>query len=204
MPQKPLARALRRHLKPGYCPQNAAKARGKGAARDLEGAYCLTSLSETRRKSPGKHLAGGQRTCCWAPRMQQKPVARAPRGIWRQPTAARDLEAGYRLTLLSEATRKAPRMPQKPLARALRRHLKPGYCPQNAAKARGKGAARDLEGAYCLTSLSETRRKSPGKRLAGGQRTCCWARLLPPECSKSPWQGRREGFGGSLLPNVAF
>ena len=25
------------------------------------------------------------------------------------------------------------------------RHLKPGYCPQNAAKARGKGAARDLE-----------------------------------------------------------
>ena len=148
MPQKPLARALRRHLKPGYCPQNAATACGKGAARDLE--------------------------------------------------------AGYRLTLLSEATRKAPRMPQKPLARALRRHLKPGYCPQNAAKARGKGAARDLEGAYCLTSLSETRRKSPGKRLAGGQRTCCWARLLPPECSKSPWQGRREGFGGSLLPNVAF
>ena len=30
------------------------------------------------------------------------------------------------------------------------------------------------------------------------------ARLLPPECSNSLWQGRREGFGGRLLPNVAF
>ena len=51
----------------------------------------------------------------------------------------------------------------------------PVYCPQNAAKAFGKGAAEAFE-----------------------------AMLLPPECSNSLWQGRREGFGGRLLPNVAF
>ena len=42
-------------------------------------------------------------------------------------------------------------------------------------------------------SLSETRRKSPGKRPAGGQRTCCWAA-----------KGRREGFKGSLGRREGF
>ena len=35
------------------------------------------------------------------------------------------------------------------------------------------GRRGGLRAAYCLTLLSETRRKSPGKRPAGGQRTCC-------------------------------
>ena len=132
-------------------------------------------------------------------------------------------------------------MPQKPLARALRRHLKPGYCPQNAATACGKGAARDLEAGYCLTLLSEEKRPEcckslgrrrreafearllppecskslwqgpardlwQGRRAAKGRRRrgAFEARLLPPECSSSLWQGRREGFGGRLVPNVAF
>ena len=34
------------------------------------------------------------------------------------------------------------------------------------------GRRGGLRAAYCLTLLSETRRKSPGKRPAGGQRTC--------------------------------
>ena len=38
----------------------------KGAGRVLKAASCLTSLSETRRKSPRKRPAGGHRTCCWA------------------------------------------------------------------------------------------------------------------------------------------
>ena len=38
----------------------------KGAGKGLRPAYCLTLLSETRRKSPAKRPAGGQRTCCWA------------------------------------------------------------------------------------------------------------------------------------------
>ena len=37
------------------------------------------------------------------------------------------------------------------------------------------GAGEGLRAAYCLTLLSETRRKSPGKRPAGGERTCCLA-----------------------------
>ena len=73
-----------------------------------------------------------------------------------------------------------------------------------------------LRAAYCLTLLSETRRKSPGKRPAGGQRTCCLAAkgamkgLKAAQGGKSPGkrpaggQGRREAFNGSLLPNVAF
>ena len=36
-----------------------------------------------------------------------------------------------------------------------------------------QGAGEHLRAAYCLTLLSETRRKSPGKRPAGGQKTCC-------------------------------
>ena len=34
----------------------------QGAGKGLRPAYCLTLLSETRRKSPGKRPAGGQRT----------------------------------------------------------------------------------------------------------------------------------------------
>ena len=58
-----------------------------------------------------------------------------------------------------------------------------------------KGAGRRLRPAYCLTLLSETRRKSPGKRPAGGQRTCCWA-------AKGAGQGLRaaEGAGRRLRP----
>ena len=82
-----------------------------------------------------------------------------------------------------------------------------------AAQSAGGGG---LRAAYCLTLLSETRRKSPGKRPAGGQRTCCLAAkgamkgLKAAQGGKSPGkrpaggQGRREAFNGSLLPNVAF
>ena len=55
--------------------------------------------------------------------------------------AARDLEAGYRLTFLSEATRKAlGKRPdcRKASGEGAAGQLKPGYCPQNAAKAFGK------------------------------------------------------------------
>ena len=149
-----------RQLKPGYCPQNAAKAFGKGAARHLEASKWLTllsDLSEATRKALGKRSE-----CC------------------------------------------------KRLRRRRREALKPGYCPQNAATACGKGAARHLEAGKCLTLLSEATRKAPGKRPE-----CCKsllrrrcgafeARLLPPECSNSLWQGRREALGGRQVPNVAF
>ena len=159
-----------------------------------------------------------------APRMQQQPVARAPRGSCSQATAqnaatacgkgaARHLEAGKCLTLPSEATRKALGKRSeccKSLRRRRRGHLKPGYCPQNAATARGKGAARDLEAGKCLTLLSEATRKALGKRpeccksLRRRRREAVEARLLPPECSNSLWQGRREAFGGKQVANVAF
>ena len=45
----------------------------------------ITLLTETRRKSPGKHPAGGQRTCCWATKRTGK-----------------GLRAAYCLALLSE------------------------------------------------------------------------------------------------------
>ena len=138
MQQKPVARASRgiwrqataqrRFLKPLEKPlesaQNAAKASGEAAARQLKPGYCPQNAATACGKG-----------------------------------AARDLEAGYCLTSLSETTRKAlgkrpecRKMPQKPPAKAPRgiwrcsqnaakacgeaaaRHLKPGYCPQNAAK----------------------------------------------------------------------
>ena len=71
--------------------------RGKGAARDLEAGYCLTLRSEATRKDSWKAPRMPQKPPAKAPRgswsqatasrMQQKPVARAPRGIWRQATA---------------------------------------------------------------------------------------------------------------------
>ena len=77
--------------------------------------------------------------------------------------------------------------------------------PKGAGKGvrAAKGAGKRLRAAYCLTLLSETRRKSPGKRPAGGQRTCCWAAKGRREGFKGSL-GRREAFKGSLLPNVAF
>ena len=77
--------------------------------------------------------------------------------------------------------------------------------PKGAGKGlrAAKGAGKRLRAAYCLTLLSETRRKSPGKRPAGGQRTCCWAAKGRREGFKGSL-GRREGFKASLLPNVAF
>jgi len=82
-------------------------------------------------------------------------------------------------------------MPQKPKAagKGAAKHLKPSYCPQNAATACGKGAARDLEAGYCLTSLSETRRKSPGKRLAG-------FRKAPGRWPKDMLLGRKDAGKG--------
>ena len=124
-----------------------------------------------------------------------------------------DLEAGYCLTSLSEATRKAlGKRPEcrKSLRRRRRGAVEARRLPPECRTACGKGAARDLEAAYCLTLRSEATRKALGKRqeyrksLRRRRREAVEARLLPPECSKSLWQGRREGFGGRLLPNVAF
>ena len=133
MPQKPPAKAPRGSWSQGYCPQNAATACGKGAARDLEAGYCLTSLSEATRKALGK-----------------------------RPECRKSLRRRRR--------------------EAVEARL---YCSQNAAKACGKGAARDLEAGYCLTSLSEATRKALGKR---------------PECRKSLRRRRRGGVEARLLP----
>ena len=219
------------HLKPGYCYQNAAKACGKGAARHLEAGKCLTLLSEAIRKALGKRPEG-----CKSLRRRRRQAVDArllppecSNSLWQgqlQPGycpqnaatacgkgAARHLEAGKCLILLSEATRKAlGKRPEccKSLRRRRRGHLKPGYCPQNAATARGKGAARDLEAGKCLTLLSEATREALGKRpeccksLRRRRREAVEARLLPPECSNSLWQGRREAFGGKQVANVAF
>ena len=73
----------------------------KGAGRRLGAAYCLTLLSETKRKSPGKRPAGGQRTCCWA-------AKGAGKGLRAAYGAGRRLGAAYCLTLLSETRRKSP------------------------------------------------------------------------------------------------
>ena len=124
-----------------------------------------------------------------------------------------DLEAGYCLTSLSEATRKAlGKRPEcrKSLRRRRRGAVEARRLPPECRTACGKGAARDLEAGYCLTLRSEATRKALGKRpeyrksLWRRRREAFEARLLPPECSNSLWQGRREGFGGRLLPNVAF
>ena len=91
----------------------------QGAGEHLRAAYCLTSLSETRRKSSG--------------------ISRKAPGRW-----PKDM-------LLGRQGRKGA---MKGLKAA-------------------QGAGEHLRAAYCLTLLSETRRKSPGKRPAGGQKTCC-------------------------------
>ena len=57
--------------------------------------------------------------------MPQKSPARALRDIWSQASAERRF--------------------LKPLEKLLESQLKPGYCPQNAAKASGKGAAGHLK-----------------------------------------------------------
>ena len=180
---------------------------------DLEAGYCLTSLSEATRKGLGKRpecrksLRRRRRGAVEARRLPPECRTACGKG------AARDLEAGYCLTLRSEATRKAlGKRPEyrKSLRRRRRGAVEARLLLQNAATACGKGAARDLEAGYCLTSLSEATRKALGKRpeyrksLRRRRRGAVEARLLLPECSNSLWQGRREGFGGRLLPNVAF
>ena len=74
--------------------------------------------------------------------MPQKPLARAPRGIWRQASAQRCfLEP---LEKILESVENAAKASGEGAAK----HLKAAYCPQNAqnaAEAFGKGAARDLE-----------------------------------------------------------
>ena len=95
----------------------------QGAGEHLRAAYCLTSLSETRRKSSG---------------ISKKAPGRWPKDM-----------------LLGRQGRNEGRQG---------RHE--GF--------KGSSGRRGLlRAAYCLTSLSETRRKSPGKRPAGGQKTCC-------------------------------
>ena len=96
----------------------------QGAGEQLRAAYCLTLLSETRRKSSG--------------------ISRKAPGRW-----PKDMLLG-RQGRLSETAKGAMK----------------GF---KAAQ----GAGEHLRAAYCLTLLSETRRKSPGKRPAGGQKTCC-------------------------------
>ena len=142
-----------RQLKPGYCPQNAATACGKGAARHLKPRYCLTLLSEGTRKALGKH-----------------PDCRK-----------RQLEPGY-----------CPQNAATACGKGAARHLKPGYCltllsegTRGTRKALGKRPE-------CCKSLRRRRREAVE------------ARLLPPECSNSLWQGRSEAFEARLLPNVAF
>ena len=200
---KSLRRRRREALKPGYCPQNAATACGKGAARHLEAGKCLTLLSEATRKALGKRpecckslprrrrrmafearllppekllesaqnaakasgegAAGRSQAKCsksWQGRREAFGGCECCKGKMQQKPA-RHLEAGKCLTLLSEATRKAlGKRPEccKSLRRR-RRGAKPGYCPQNAATACGKGAARHLEAGKCLTLLSEALEK---------------------------------------------
>ena len=72
-----------------------------GAGEGLRAAYCLTLLSETRRKSPGKRPAGGERTCCLAAKGAMK-------GLKAGQGAGEGLRAAYCLTLLSETRRKSP------------------------------------------------------------------------------------------------
>ena len=65
----------------------------QGAGEGLRAACCLTLLSETRRKSPGKRPAGGQRTCCLA-------ANGAMKGLKAAQGAGEGLTAAYCLTLL--------------------------------------------------------------------------------------------------------
>ena len=63
---------------------------------DLEAGYCLTTLSEATRKllesaqnaaKASGEGAAGQLKPGDCPQNAEQPVARAPRGIWRQATA---------------------------------------------------------------------------------------------------------------------
>ena len=78
------------HQRDARAHRGAARARKRKKHR-LGHAQHRTLLSETRRKSPGKRPAGGQRTCCWAAK-----------------SVGRRLGAAYCLTLLSETGRKSP------------------------------------------------------------------------------------------------
>ena len=57
-----------------------------------------------------------------------------------------------------------------------------------------------LQKAPLGTSLPSNVSQRPCQRLFEAVE----ARLLPPECRKSLWQGRCETFEGKLVPNVAF
>ena len=60
-----------------------------------------------------------------------------------------------------------------------------------------QGAGEGLRPAYCLTLLSETRRKSPGKRPAGGERTCCLA-------AKGAMKGLKAASGAGERLRAAY
>ena len=128
--------------------------------------------------------------------------------------AARDLEAGYCLTSLSEATRKA--LGKRPECRkSLRRRrreaaearLLPPECSNSLWQGRREGfGGRLLPNVAFWSRLEKLLESAPNAAKASGEGA---ARQLkpgycPPEWSKSLWQGRREEFGGRLLPNVAF
>ena len=84
---------------PGKRPAGGQRTRwwaAKGAGRRLGAAYCLTLLSETKRKSPGKRPAGGERTCCWAAEGAGKGLRAAYKGsllpnvaFWNQKKISR-------------------------------------------------------------------------------------------------------------------
>ena len=73
----------------------------QGGGEGLRAAYCLTLLSETRRKSPGK--APGR----W-PKDMLLGRQDAMKGLKAAQGAGEGLRAAYCLTLLSETRRKSP------------------------------------------------------------------------------------------------
>ena len=119
-------------------------------------------ISRKAQKLPGKRLAGGQRTCCLA-----------AKGAMKGLKAAQGAGEGFKGSLLPNVAF----WNQKKISRKA-----PGQWPKDMLLGRqgrqegfkgSSGRRGGLRAAYCLTLLSETRRKSPGKRPAGGQRTCC-------------------------------
>ena len=103
----------------------------QGAGEGLRAAYCLTLLSETRRKSPGKRPAGGQRTCCLA-------ANGAMKGLKAAQGAGEGLTAAYCLTLFSETRRKSPGWPKDMLLGCQGRHE--GFKGSSGRRARFKGS----------------------------------------------------------------
>ena len=98
------------------------------------------------------------------------------KGLKAAQGAGEGLKPTYCLTLLSETRRKFPEKRENCQESA--RQVAKGHAAWPAKGAMkglkaAQGAGEGLRAAYCLTLLSETRRKSPGKRPAGGQRTCC-------------------------------